>query len=88
MFSFASCDWNGFPGARNHIQKMYPNKVIDDTKISKLIDLINKDILRVQDPDCHQPCQIVQGTKFKEDEHQELVDAAIQEFVQNVHNAK
>lgn len=79
MLTFASCSWNGFPGAKNHIQKMYPNKTIKEELIPILIDLINRDVLRVQDPDFHQPCQIIAGnnyTKFHDDE----INAAITQF--------
>ena len=81
-FYFASCQPNM---ALGFIRKMYPSKKIswDDMPLLKV--LIGEDILRVQDPDFHQPCQIIAGNKYQPERKQE-VDAAVQEFMVNVHN--
>ena len=79
MITFASCSWNGSPGAKNHIQKMYPDKTIKDELIPILIDLINRDVLRVQDPAFHQPYQIITGNNYTEF-HDDEINMAIKQF--------
>jgi hypothetical protein len=81
---FASCQWN--PYAKSFIQQMYPSITIEDDKIPLLIDLINRDVLRVQDPNFHSPCQIVAGTNYQDSLTTE-VHEAIEEFKREVHNA-
>lgn len=80
---FASCQWN--PYAKSFIEKMYPSKKIEDEKIPKLIKLINEDILRVQDPALHQPCQIIAGSNYSSNKKAE-VEEAIEEFKREVHD--
>lgn len=82
-FQFASCQWE--PYAKSFLQKMYPSKTIEEEKIPLLVDLIKRDVLRVQDPDMHQPCQIVAGKRY--DSGKGEVDAAIEEFKREVHDA-
>ncbi len=79
---FASCQWN--PYAKMFIQKMYPSKIIDDSKMPLLIGLINEDVLRVQDPDFHYPCQVVAGTNYGVLRDKEISEA-ISEFQRAVH---
>lgn len=69
------------------LQKMYPSRTIDDARIPKLIALINQDVLRIQDPDFHQPCQIVAGKNYVAATHDAAVNEAIEEFKREVHNA-
>lgn len=73
---FASSQWN--PYARGFIQKMYPSRKVDDAKLGKLIDLVNRDVLRVQDPDFHKPCGIIAGQNYESGKDE--VSAAIDEF--------
>lgn len=76
-FCFATC----IPQtALIFINKMYP-KHEDLTKedIPLLYDLIKQDILRVQDPDYHQPCQIIAGREYKKEYDNEIAEA-IKEF--------
>ena len=67
---FASCQWT--PYARSFIVALYPSTIIDDEKIPKLIELIGEDVLRVQDPAMHQPCQIVAGKNYTDDRMTEI----------------
>lgn len=82
-FQFASCQWE--PYAKSFLQKMYPSKSIDEDKIPLLVGLIKRDVLRVQDPMMHQPCQIVAGENYLSGKDE--VDAAIDEFKREVHDA-
>lgn len=84
-FQFASCRWN--PYAKGFLQRMYPSKVIDDARIPKLIALINEDVLRIQDPAFHQPCQIVAGKNYSAATHDAAVNEAIAEFKREIHDA-
>lgn len=81
-FQFASCQWE--PYARAFLQKLYPSKTIDDSKIPKLIALIKEDVLRIQDPAFHQPCQIIEGTNFAESDKARVAEA-IAEFKREIH---
>jgi len=80
---FASCQWD--PYAKSFLQKIYPSQVIDETKIPKLLDLLKEDILRIQDPDMHQPCQIVAGPHYNDSLKQRVAEA-LEEFKVEVHN--
>lgn len=82
-FQFATCDWNN---AKDFLQQMYPSKTIDGDKIPKLVDLIKSDVLRVQDPNMHQPCQIVQGKSYTKNDDA-AISEAIAEFRREVHDA-
>lgn len=81
--NFASCQWN--PYAKSFLQKMYPSKPVNDDEIPKLIDLINKDVLRIQDPEYHKPCQIIAGNKYQGEEHDSLIAEAIAELKRVFH---
>lgn len=80
---FASCQCN--PSAKSFIEKMYPSQKIEDEKIPKLIKLINEDVLRVQDPAFHQPCQIIAGSKYTNDKKAE-VEESLEEFKREIHD--
>lgn len=65
--------------ALEFINKMYPNrKDLIKEDIPLLYGLISKDVLRVQDPDFHQPCQIIAGNNYKGNEVE--VQQAVTEF--------
>lgn len=83
MISFATCEVGR---AVEFIQKMYPSKVVTKDKFPLVAYLIERDILRVQDPDFHQPCQIIAGKSYST-AHDGLIEAAMKEFKANVHNA-
>lgn len=77
-FMFATCDRRM---ALGFLQKQYPLRVVEDTPESAgpILDLIAADIIRVQDPDFHQPCQIVPGKAYDESRASEILSAC-QEF--------
>jgi hypothetical protein len=86
-FQFATCDRRF---ALEFLQSEYPNRVIEDTadSIAPLLDLIAADLIRVQDPKYHQPCQIVPGNKWDEtrrDEVLALCKSALTESKPKVH---
>lgn len=75
-FQFATCE----PArALQFIKTMYPSRTLDEGKFPLLMKLIGEDVLRVQDPDFHQPCQIVAGNQYSNDKTGD-VNAAIAEF--------
>ena len=80
---FATCELNS---ALAFIRQMYPNQKVAWEMMPLLEELIKQDILRVQDPNFHQPCQIVPGNNYRK-EHDGQIQEAINEFVANVHHA-
>jgi hypothetical protein len=78
---FATCAPNS---ALAFIRQMYPNQKVEWEMMPLLEELIKQDILRVQDPNFHQPCQIVPGNNYRK-EHDGQIQEAINEFVANVH---
>jgi hypothetical protein len=64
---------------------MYPSVDIKEELIPKLVELIKGDVLRVQDPKMHSPCQIIAGNNYK-DSDKDRVDEAIAEFKKEVHD--
>lgn len=81
---FATCDWQV---AMGFLQNLYPSKVIDFGGMPKLKKLVVEDVLRIQDPDFHKPCQIVRGNKYLDSHHDEVREA-IQEFIRCTHNVQ
>lgn len=69
-FQFATCDRNF---ALLFLQSEYPTKLVDATTVGPLLDLIGADLIRVQDPKYHQPCQIVPGKKWDDSRRIEVV---------------
>jgi hypothetical protein len=64
-FQFATCDRNS---ALAFLRKLYPSAALaDEGPTKELLDLVQADEVRVQDPDFHRPAEIVPGTKWKED---------------------
>ncbi len=66
--SFATCDRKN---ALGFIQKVYPNKNITDSADSAgpLLDFVEKDIVRIQDPMMHgTSIQVEAGKNWVEDE--------------------
>ena len=55
---FATCEPKR---ALQFLQRFY---VVEAADIPELIELISQDKARVQDPDFHSPCEVVQGKKF------------------------
>lgn len=52
-----------------------PGKEIEDTPESAgpLLDLVQADVIRIQDPKFHQPCQVVPGMKWDESLRDEVI---------------
>jgi hypothetical protein len=68
--------------AMHHLAKCYPSAEITDEVVAELMPLIEADVVRVQDPDFHQPAQIVPGTNWTEDRRAEVVSVC-----QRMHDA-
>ena len=67
-FSFATCCRKS---ALGFIQRVYPSRTIEDTPESAgpLLDLVEQDLVRVQDPMMHGSSpQVIPGTKWIESE--------------------
>ena len=73
-FAFATCDVRR---AMEFIKYFYPS--IDKENIPKLTELIRGDVLRVMDPQFHDPCQIIRGNAY-DSKHDSEIIAAIQEL--------
>lgn len=73
-FMFATCDRRM---ALDFLKKQYPLRIVEDTPDSAgpILDLVAADLIRVQDPDFHQPCQIVAGKAYDEDLASEILQA-------------
>ena len=66
--------------AFGYIQKVYPTKTITEDQCSKLLDLVNRDILRIQDPMMYgNRIGVIQGAAYKAGDKPEI-DAAIQQL--------
>jgi len=77
-FMFATCYRHM---ALRFLKQVYPNYVVEDAPESAgpLLDLVEKDIVRVQDPSYHRPAQIVPGTHWSE-QNREAIVAICREF--------
>lgn len=64
-FHFATCDRRK---ALEFLQQLYPNSQVSDTEGSaaELLNWVEKDIVRVQDPSCHNPASIIPATNWDE----------------------
>jgi len=75
---FATCEVNR---GLEFINKMYPYKEdLTRDDIPLICELLSRDVLRVQDPNFHQPCQVVAGTKYDELRDSLEVNAAVQQL--------
>lgn len=62
-FCFATCDRGR---ALGFLRKLYPNSTVNDEGPTKaLLDLVEADVLRIDDPDCHEPAQVRLGRQFQ-----------------------
>lgn len=75
---FATCD-RGM--ALGFLRKLYPSRDVADTPedAGPLLDIVEADIVRVQDPDYHRPCQIMPSKNWDASRHDEFV-AICQKF--------
>lgn len=77
---FATCNRQT---AFGYLVKVYPSKELKEDMVSKLLDLAEKDIVRVQDPLMYgNKIAVVQGQKYKADDKC-LVDGAISQMKEN-----
>ena len=75
--AFATCEVHR---ALEFINQVYPSyEDLTEKDIPKLRALLEKDIVRVQDPNFHQPCQIIAGNNYSE-EYDKKIGEAIQEL--------
>jgi hypothetical protein len=74
---FATCN---ISNAIRFINSNYPDKKdLTQEDIPKLTNLIKDDVLRVQDPMMHNPCQIILGKKYIK-KHDDAITEAIEEL--------
>lgn len=61
--------------ALDFLRKEHPSRNLTDTNESAgpLLDLVEADIIRIQDPAYHQPSQVVPGTYWEESWRGEVV---------------
>lgn len=71
-FYFATCDRQR---ALGFLKKLYPSAVIEDAPESAgpLLDLVERDVMRIPDPDFHQPAQVIPGDAWNEAEREACV---------------
>lgn len=77
-FSFATCERNR---ALKFIQKVYPSKTISDTPESAgpLLDFVEKDIVRIQDPMMHgNNIGVLPSKNWKEEYRDDIIKACQQ----------
>ena len=85
IFHFATCErWR----ALHFLQTVYPSKTVTDTPgcAGPILDLVEKDLIRVQDPMMHSVSgriQIIPGTHFSEAMRQSITDVC-REFAERV----
>ena len=79
-FSFATCER---PRALEFMQRVYPDSGIEDTPESfgRLLDFVEKDIVRVLDPMMHGNKITIQGGKKWEDKYTQEVTDLFHELV-------
>ena len=83
-FSFATCDRKS---ALGFLQKSYPGREVDDSgSTATLLDLVEKDVIRVQDPMMHPNTQIIPARNWDEDRRDQVV-AVCQAFHDSVTQA-
>jgi len=72
-FAFATCDRRT---ALEHLRKLYPSSLIDDTdkSVKDLLDIVEADEIRICDPAFHGG-QIIQGKNWRDDTQARAVAA-------------
>lgn len=86
-FQFATCERNR---ALHFLQTVAPDDGIADTPESAgpLLDLVEQDLLRVQDPLMHgNMIAVVAGAKY-DDSHEEKVQAVASQFMRTISVAR
>ena len=76
-FCFATCERRR---ALEFLAKAYPSRTVRDTPddAGPLLDLVERDVVRIQDPTCHWPPQVVQGRAWNDAQHDAVIAAAQQ----------
>ena len=77
MISFVTCDRKR---ALGFIRQVYPTRIVTDTPdcAGIVLDYVEKDIIRIQDPNCHAingTIQVVQGTHLDSSLSDEILSA-------------
>jgi len=69
--------------ALGYLQKIYPTKTITEDQVSRLLDLVDRDIVRIQDPYMYgNRIGVVQGKNYKPENMPEI-NEAIAQFKEN-----
>ena len=69
--------------AFGYLQKVYPTKNVTEEKVSKLLSLVERDIVRIQDPYMYgNRIGVVAGTNYKAENKTEI-DEAISQLKEN-----
>lgn len=66
--------------ALGYLQEVYPSKEISDTpeSVGKLLDFVEKDIVRIQDPRMYgSTIQVVPATNWDEKHREDIVNACL-----------
>lgn len=71
-FQFATCDKNM---AIRHLRLAYPSYEITEESVKNIMPYIVQDIVRIQDPACHYPAQVVAGKNWVEEKREEIANA-------------
>ena len=70
--------------AFGYLQKVYPKMNVTEEMVSKLLDLVQKDIVRVQDPYMYgNRIGIVAGNNYNKEKHTSLINEAISQLHEN-----
>jgi len=71
VFMFATCDPRL---ALRHLKLIYPRHEITEESVKKIMPYIQQDIVRIQDPGCHNPAQVVEGKNWVEDKRKQIAE--------------
>ena len=70
-FSFATCERRR---ALGFLRAIYSKHEVNDTgRVAALLDLVEADIMRIQDPMMHKPAQVIAGSAWDEGRRCECV---------------
>lgn len=69
--------------ALGYLNTVYPTREVKETEVSKLLDLVEKDICRVRDPFMYgNSIAVIAGQNYKPEDKPEI-DAAIEQLKEN-----
>jgi hypothetical protein len=76
MIHFATCERKT---AFGYLQSVYKSKEVTEQMCSKLLNLVSKDIVRVQDPYMHgNRIAVIAGTNYKPENKKDIEEAVAQ----------